>query len=373
MKFALVLLGLAALATADAASCDPTKCVLPDCRCPGTDIPGGMDIQNIPQMVYFTFDDAITAENFGKYESSFFHRKNPDGCPMSATYFVSHEYTDYSKLHQLHAHGHEIALHSITHTSMSDYWRNLPVEEHLKEFGGEKVLISKFGNIPEEDIKGLRLPLLQLSGNNSFIAANQIGLSYDCSWPSRQFVEPGLWPYTLDSGATHDCPLGDCPTNLQLPGFWVSPMVMWFDDINVSCSMVDACTNIPDDVDGIFKFMLRNFELQYKGNKSPFGVYMHAAWFGQRANAFEAFNKFLDHLESLDDVYVTSVGRGLNWVKNPKNLQNLDDVWSKCQHTYEPVCNSQVCKLFKGVEERYMTVCGECPNEYPWLENPLGD
>ena len=26
--------------------------------------------------------------------------------------------------------------------------------------------------------------------------------AYDCSWPTRQFQDPGLWPYTLDYAST---------------------------------------------------------------------------------------------------------------------------------------------------------------------------
>ncbi len=42
--------------------CDTDKCKLPLCRCPGTDIPGGLLPVDIPQMVVFTFDDAINEQ-----------------------------------------------------------------------------------------------------------------------------------------------------------------------------------------------------------------------------------------------------------------------------------------------------------------------
>lgn len=116
-------------------------------------------------MVILTFDDAVTVSNMPFYEEAFNNRVNPDGCPISTTYFVSHEYTDYVKVHKLHADGHEIALHSITHSPYVSYWQNLSVSELVKEFGGEKELIAKFADIPIESITGLRLPLLQMSGN----------------------------------------------------------------------------------------------------------------------------------------------------------------------------------------------------------------
>lgn len=64
----------------------------------------------------------------------------------------------------MYQNGHEIALHSISHTTDTKYWREASVELLNKEFGGEIELISKFANIPKEDIHGLRIPFLQMSG-----------------------------------------------------------------------------------------------------------------------------------------------------------------------------------------------------------------
>lgn len=115
-------------------------------------------------MVIFTFDDGVNAQNFEYYRQAFFNKSNPNGCPLSATYFTSHEYTDYTKIHDLHAAGHEIALHSITHTTSTDYWRDISIDLAHQEFGGERDLIAHFAKIPAEDINGLRVPFLQLSG-----------------------------------------------------------------------------------------------------------------------------------------------------------------------------------------------------------------
>lgn len=71
-------------------------------------------------------------------------------------------------MHELHAHGQEIALHSITHDTYTSYWQNLDVATLIEEFGGERQLVAKFANIPIDDIKGMRVPLLQLSGQYSF-------------------------------------------------------------------------------------------------------------------------------------------------------------------------------------------------------------
>lgn len=94
--------------------CQPFLCRAPDCRCADTESGGDFDVADTPQLVMVTFDDAVTALNYDLIEKSLNQHKNPDGCSAQATFYVSHEYTDYSKVHQLWAEGHEIALHSIT-------------------------------------------------------------------------------------------------------------------------------------------------------------------------------------------------------------------------------------------------------------------
>lgn len=90
-----------------------------DCFCSkdGTQIPGNLEPINTPQMIILTFDDAINVENWQIYQEKIFgtKRKNPNGCPIRGTFFVSHQYSDYQKIQKLWEQNHEIALHSITH------------------------------------------------------------------------------------------------------------------------------------------------------------------------------------------------------------------------------------------------------------------
>lgn len=78
------------------------------------------------------------------------------------------------------------------------------------------------------------------TGNKSFQALQTIGMKYDCSWPTQSYMDPPLWPYTLDYKSEQDCPIGECPT-ASFPGIWVQPMVNWRDTSGYVCSMVDAC------------------------------------------------------------------------------------------------------------------------------------
>lgn len=67
-------------------------------------------------MITLTFDDAINFENWDLYTQYLFtpERKNPNGCPIRATFYVSHQYTNYMHVQKLWNDGHEIAVHSIT-------------------------------------------------------------------------------------------------------------------------------------------------------------------------------------------------------------------------------------------------------------------
>lgn len=71
--------------------------------------------EEIPQIVLLTFDDSVNDLNKGLYTDLFEKgRKNPNGCPISATFYVSHEWTDYSQVQNLYASGHEIASHTVS-------------------------------------------------------------------------------------------------------------------------------------------------------------------------------------------------------------------------------------------------------------------
>lgn len=223
-----------------ATECNPATCVLPNCRCSSLDIPRGLAVENTPQFVLLTFDDAINPLNAAYYRRAFTDRKNRDGCPVATTLFVSHEFTDYSLVHELYANGHEVALHSITHVTDLQYWSTASPQELSLEFGDQIDLMSYFANISANVMQGMRLPFLQMSGDNSFFMMQNEHITYDASWPSNSFISPGMWPYSLDYLSEQDCVIGPCPTS-QIPGTWVIPMLTWRDLNDNTCSMVDGC------------------------------------------------------------------------------------------------------------------------------------
>ena len=92
--------------------CNFTACEAPNCTCLMDLPPKGLNPDQIPQFVLITFDGAVTITNFPYYQK-LFHLTNPNGCPIHATYFVSHVDTNYKLVHELFRHGNEIGVHSI--------------------------------------------------------------------------------------------------------------------------------------------------------------------------------------------------------------------------------------------------------------------
>lgn len=168
----------------------------------------------------------------------------------------------------------------------------------------------------------------------------------------------------------------------------------------------------------MFQWMKSNFDRHYRGNRAPFGVFIHAAWFLVRDSHFPAYLKLVDYMNSLPDVYLVSVNRAVEYTKDPKPI-SIDDgeqveepiedervseeeqevevdreeeeeipenrkrsqisrrstqIFDSCQKLPTASCVPRLCTVRKESvnEERWMTVCGPCPAVYPWLDNPLG-
>ncbi|XP_044598906.1 mucin-12 isoform X1 [Cotesia glomerata] len=345
-----------------AAKCRKDVCLLPDCNCGGPDIPGGIDVEQTPQIVLLTFDDAVNDLNKQLYEDLFERgRKNPNGCPISATFYVSHEWTDYSQVQNLYADGHELASHTVSHS----FGEQFSARKWAREVAGQREILAAYGGVKLEDVKGMRAPFLSVGGNNMFRMLWETNFTYDSSMPIYE-NRPPSWPYTLDYKLFHDCMIPPCPTR-SYPGLWEVPMVMWQDLNGGRCSMGDACSN-PPTANGVYKMLIKNFERHYTTNRAPFGLFYHAAWFTQPHHK-EGFISFLDTIVAMDDVWVITNTQAIEWVRNPTPLALLD--------TFEPFgCNYQgrpkkcnnpkVCNLWHKSGVRYMKTCQPCPDIYPW-------
>jgi len=371
--------------------CDPSLCSLPNCYCSvsGTDVPGGLDPQQVPQMIMLTFDDAINDNNLEIYEQIFDGGlKNPNGCDVKATFFVSHEYNNYSMVQELHRRGHEMAAHSITHDNEESYWDNGTELNWSAEMGGLRDMLSTWGNVPAEDIYGSRAPLLRLGGNRQFSALEKEGFVYDSSMVAP-LANPPLWPYPLAFSAPHRCHgnFQKCPTRSHS----VMEMVMnEFDpreepgsnDEEISgCVMLDSCSGYIRTPDNLYNVLTHNMIRHFEQNRAPLGMFLHAAWLKKQPEMLDALLFWMDEvLSTYSNVYFVTMSQVLAWMQSPVDSNNAVQfpLWKqKCSMLDTPstcaVANN--CPLSNpqlgGVRKRLQT-CNECPAYYPWLNDVRG-
>ncbi|XP_074030666.1 chitin and LDLR binding deacetylase 3 [Leptinotarsa decemlineata] len=364
-----------------ASPCDATTCLLPTCYCSenGTQVPGNLSPSMIPQMVLLTFDDAVNDDNWDLYAKELFpnFRKNPNKCPVRATFFVSHQYNNYQYTQQLWNDGHEIAVHSITHRGPEEWWsHNATIEDWFDEMVGQANIIHKFSKVRMEDIRGMRVPFLRIGWNRQFLMMKEFGFVYDSSIVAP-FSNPPLWPYTMDHKIPHECTdMGQlCPTR-SYPEVWELPLNP-MEVKGYTCSMVDACPSNLSAIE-VYEMLTHNFKRHYLSNRAPFGLHFHSSWF-KNPEYLAAFQKFLTETLRHPDVWFVTNNQAIEWMKRPTSLNQLHtfEPWNCKKHfeKAEIACNSpNICQLHSRVfqQNRYLRTCSDCPQKYPWIRNEFG-
>jgi len=349
-----------------------------------------------PQLVFLTYDDAFTALAEQNYYHELFNGKlkNPDGCAIRATHFMSARAMDYSLAHKYHSMGHEMASHSITHRTPPAYWKTLNETQWKNEIGGMKKMINMYAKVPLDNIKGMRAPFLQGGGDVQYDMMKKNGFEYDCTMPSQQHgyvnMAKGWWPYTEEYKVPDNCQIEPCPV-CSHPGIWNQPILDLEDDLFLNpngdgfpCAMLDSC-NFPNATsDEVYKMLRRNFDRSYNGaTRAPFGLYVHAAWFFGYDWRYQGYKNFLNYITQLDDVWIVPISAGREYRKAPVSNKMLIHGALKeffgCKNFPPEDCIPTSCKYTDvknddfDVHEEYITVCDFCPKNYPWLGNPEGN
>ncbi|XP_013421832.1 uncharacterized protein LOC106181861 [Lingula anatina] len=325
--------------------CDPRSCTLPRCHCAGYNSPEGLQTRDTPQMVVLSFDDAVNDHNVDFYRRLFTaKRRNPNGCPITGTFYVSDEgRTDYSYVQRLYQKGHSIATHSETHRYPASWWEKASLRKLAIELEGHRRSMAKLAKIPYEHLIGARVPFLQQSGDKLYTVLEYYDFTFDSSFltgPTNrdEFLHYlPVWPFTLDyppDPSFHPflCDLPPCPTK-SYPGLWEVPVIRMLGHTDM-CAMADSC-EMKDEIDTV-EYLNMNFKRHYEGNRAPFILSMHATWFTRSPFTFNAVERFLDNLLELPDVWVVSVEQVLEWMQRPTPLSKMKD--------FEPWLATRWCK-----------------------------
>jgi len=370
--------------------CNKADCQLPNCFCVNNaaETPGNLNPKDIPQMIMITFDDAVNNNNMDLYEHIFNNRQNPNGCDIKATFFVSHKYTNYTAVSELHRRGHEIGVHSISHNDDAGFWTKAAVQDWTEEMKGARQIINRFANITDQSVVGLRAPYLRVGGNNQFLMMEEQGFLYD-STIVAPLAEYPTWPYTLYYRMPHDCHghIQVCPTRSYAAWEMVmNEMDRREDPINEpplpGCAMVDSCFSNKPNGQQFRTFLDNNFARHYEKNRAPMGLFFHSAFVKNNGEVLDALTQWIDEiLATYPDVYFVTMTEVLYWMQEVVTVQNINNfqLWKeKCIATSEPACagTANNCKLstteLPGETVRLST-CMACPNKYPWLKDPNGD
>jgi len=372
-----------------APKCDLSQCTLPDCFCSadGTQIPGNLEPSQTPQMVTITFNGAVTVDNVDLYDEIFNgQRQNPNGCTIKGTFFVSHKYSNYSAVQELHRKGHEIAVFSITNKEDDNYWSKGTYDDWLAEMAGDRLIIERFANITDNSIIGVRAPYLRVGGNIQFEMMKDQLFIYDSSITAPLSRVP-VWPYTLYFRMPHKCHgnAQQCPT--QSHPVW--EMVLneldrredpEFDENLPGCHIVDTCGNIRTG-EQLLKLLRHNLNRHLNSNRAPFGLHFNAAWLKHNIEFKRALITFIEEsVTARTDVYFVNMLQVIQWMQNPTDLTGLRDFaeWKeKCDVKGNPYCSlPNACKSSTREipgETLYLHTCMDCPKAYPWILDPTGD
>ncbi|XP_021357562.1 uncharacterized protein LOC110453064 [Mizuhopecten yessoensis] len=293
------------------------NCHLPSCFC--STFEHFMNRSDIPQMVYFGLDDAVTGSASGYYKTLFRRdRKNPNGCPITPTLYISHKYTQYDVVREYRELGYELAVHSVTHTNINTG------PKVLQEARDQKENIINLAGAKREDVVGWRSPFLQTAGDVQVEMLQRLGYEYDISLTNKRahMRDSSPFPFTLDYGWQYNCQIRPCPTQSH-KSFWEVPVnaLRDFKD-QYSCAYVDGCYNRPATEAQAYKYIMDNFLSHYNGNRAPLGFNMHYAWF-MSPNNLRAMDRAIHDMMQYHGVYIINVKQMLDWMKYPTKISEL--------------------------------------------------
>nr|KAG5705921.1 hypothetical protein BaRGS_010811 [Batillaria attramentaria] len=153
---------------------------------------------------------------------------------------------------------------------------------------------------------------------------NTTGIEYDSSLVTSH-KQSFTWPFTLDYGCKHtdsaQCPQGG------YPGLWEVPIVPLIDyKQQFSCTYADACLNHPPTSQDTFTYLMHNFNQALTSSRAPMGINLRREWFSHSHYwpNVHGLSMFLDTvLNTRNDVYVVSIERMLDWMRNPVGLDQI--------------------------------------------------
>ncbi len=273
------------------------------------------------------------------------------------------------------AEGNEIGNHTVSHLP-NHGGRTFTLAQWQAEIGpATDFLTGAAAVVPSTELYGFRTPYLEYN-DATLAAVQQNGFRYDCSieegYEDDQDGSNYFWPYTLDNrspGHTVQVEWMDLENPISEiephPGLWEMPVYAviappddkcaeygappefrkklqerqsWFDPVGGKITGFDYNLWASKGLGGFemtkaeFLATLKyTFDLRYAGNRAPFLIGAHTAYYvdAWSANAAgtplaadrqAAMEEFVEYVRSKPGVRVASHAEVLEWVRNPSTL-----------------------------------------------------
>eukprot|EP00081_Caenorhabditis_elegans_P027923 NP_741839.2 Uncharacterized protein CELE_F48E3.8 [Caenorhabditis elegans] len=346
------------------------SCRLPSCFCTSTGKipPNNFDTKQVPQMVMLSFDDPITDRIINTLKSLFSGSiRNPNGCAIKGTFFVSHQWNNYDQSLWLHSTNHEIGVNSITREDLSGRTQ----ERWYKEQKGMRETLAEFSFIDRSHIIGTRAPELKIGGDAQYRMMSENNFTFDNS----MLVSSPYWPQTLDHKLAWECD-GNCPTQSH-KAIWEIPIqniqandTRWYKTLTRAMKPFDSR-------DSVTKMLQRNFMNHYKTNRAPFILTLDTEFLTYLPDngAVYALRDFLKFIVQKQDVFVVTGSQIIDYMRNPVDLNNIKSLRSwQCKPQMKdeanPCENPTTCSFSgraRGQFAHSFRMCGVCPKSYPWI------
>ena len=316
--------------------CNPA-CSLPFCYCEKERIPGDIPTRKTPQMILFTYSGELTETVSDQLADVFSHkRKNPNGCPISITTFVSGQGTHWCSVNDLYYRGYEVAVQTNS-TNLGQNWTD---DKWAEQTEGYRVNVSRDARIPLSHIVGMRAPRHTPGGDAQFSSLYEGNFVYDSSLSDQPVNTDGLsyWPYTLDNPDTQTtcADVEKCPKG-EYPGLWEIPSVKLSNE-NMSCIYLDMCLSYLSSAEEVAAFLKHNVRRRSM-NRAPLVINLLKESLAQK-KVISGISLFLDYVEECEFTWVISMSHLVSWMHSPVPAAETYDfyAWECPRRTFDRVC-----------------------------------
>ncbi|EFN56795.1 hypothetical protein CHLNCDRAFT_57507 [Chlorella variabilis] len=319
--------GQEGLVQTDTFKCDPLKCEPPTCRCPAYTPPGDLPLEEVPQFVMISHDNALDSLPYEAMQGVLGKKQQANGCPVPVTWFAMF-------YHSGLARGDQVAMQTNRFNPTDPFTATDPAPKYDSRDPktGEPSALSKEGYLYDTSLVERYYP-------NS---------------PTSPSVSQVLWPYTMDAGIPQECnflgeEVGKCAPGENYHGLWEVPLYQAqiggeLYGVGNYASKEALMPPIPTDMESFLKDLL---DERLANSKAPLSISTIYGWLVDESKNVDptcndagcehppndnakALSAFIDYALKKPDVRFVTYSDLIRWMQHPVPLSQFDE-WVQCK------------------------------------------